>query len=107
MIDVTDLMDRVVSGNTVCEAMNALIQSPEWKAWRENPLTTGSKSGGSASSKRKGQIGPWMLKQIKDYYAEMAAMQFEMSGSKSSKQWLEDWELTVKQKSKTKRCLKL
>lgn len=97
MIDVTDLMDRVVSGNTVREAMNALIQSPEWEAWRKNPLTTWDpKVVDLPPSKRKGQIGPWMLKQIKDYYADMAAMQFEMSGSQSSMQWLQDWELSRK-----------
>ena len=87
-------MNQLVRGNTVREAYNALFNSPEWEAFRTNPMTTWDPSVVDLpSSEQRKRIGPALIQAIKEHYADMAAMQFELSGSEASKQWRKDVEL--------------
>ena len=91
--DYTKLIDDLVRGRTAREAMNALIQSSQWEKWRKEPLTTWDPEVlDLPPRKRRAQVGPWMLQQIKDFYADMATKEFEMSDSEAAKQWFKDGE---------------
>ena len=91
--DMTAFMDKIVSGRTVREALNALLTSKEWETWRTDPaLSWDPRIVDMPPTDRKNKIGPWMVKQIKDHYADMAAKEFQLSASKPAQQWREDKE---------------
>jgi len=100
--DLTDLMNRVVRGNTVREALNELFRSPEWAAWRANPLTTWDPSVRDLPpSQRNRKVGPFLVQAIKNHYTDMAGQQFELSGSGASNWWFEDKGRSLKTEAQT------
>ena len=87
-VDVTELLDRVVRGNTVREALNELINSPEYKEWNENPLMTWNPAlVDLPPQQRRRRIGPELVKMVIDHYADNAAREFDLSGSQASDDW--------------------
>ena len=90
---VNDLMDRVISGNTVREALNALFKSKEWEQWRTDPETTWDpRVVDMPREMQRNQIGPWLVKQIINHYTDMAGKEFQMSDSAAAQQWRQDKE---------------
>lgn len=90
-VDVTELLDRVVRGNTAREALNELFKSDEWKEWKANPLTTWDPAiVDLPPQERSKRIGPFLTKAVIDHYTDNAAREFELSGSQAAEQWKKD-----------------
>ncbi len=81
-VDMTDLLDQATQGRTVYEAINFLIQHPQWKKWDSNPMTTTDPRVKDMPAKAyREQPGPWLIDHIKQYYAQLAEEQMERSES--------------------------
>ena len=90
-VDVTELLNRFVAGNTQREALNALFNSDEWKGWNEDPATTwNSRLVDLPPQQRSKRIGPFLVKEIQDFYGDNAAREWELRGSEAAQQWAED-----------------
>ena len=81
-VDLTDLLDRTTNGKTYYEAVNYVINSPQYKKWEANPATTTDpRVKDMPSSVYRQQPGPWVLAQIREYYAALARERMETSDS--------------------------
>lgn len=81
-VDMTSLLDRATNGRTQYEATNYVLNSREWKKWDANPATTTDpRVRDMPLDLRRQQPGAWVLKQIKDYYAQLATEAMNRSDS--------------------------
>ena len=80
--DMTNLLDQATQGRTVYEAINFVLQHPEWKKWDANPMTTTDpRVKDMPAEAYREQPGPWLIDHIKQYYATLAEEQMNRSDS--------------------------
>jgi hypothetical protein len=84
-VDLSDLLDRATNGKTLFEASNYVINSSEFKRWEANPATTTDpRVKDMPATAYREQPGPWVLAQLRDYYAALARERMETSDSKAA-----------------------
>ena len=92
-VNMSAFMERLTSGRTLREALNELRTSKAWAAWDSNPqTTTNPRVNDRPRSIIQRQPGPWLVKQIHNYYEELALMNLRIdpNPSESNKQWRRD-----------------
>lgn len=93
MVDLTRLVDEATQGRTVREALDYVLESPQWSNWDADPrYTTNPKVRDMTKEMRRNQPGPFVLQKIKDYYADLAESAFMESGTPAAQQVMQDVE---------------
>jgi len=90
-VDMTKLMDQAVQGRTVREAIQFVLDSPQWRKWDAHPLfTTDQRVKDRPKSVIQRQPGPFLVKKLKEYYSQLAEQKMEDSNSPAAQQWRDD-----------------
>ena len=93
MVDLTRLVDEATQGRTVREALDYVLESPQWSNWDADPrYTTNPRVRDMTKEMRRNQPGPTVLQKIKDYYANLAESAFMDSGTPAAMQVIQDAE---------------
>jgi hypothetical protein len=81
-------VQRSIRGKTVYQALNTLINSPEYKALQANPITSSNPEVRDLPPEaRRQQPGPWMINAIKSYYELRAVGQLEASDTPQAREF--------------------
>tara|TARA_R100000664_G_C2759194_1_gene148736 strand:- start:41 stop:3556 length:3516 start_codon:yes stop_codon:yes gene_type:complete len=97
-VDVTRFVDAAVSGRTLREALNWVLQSEEWADLEADPKrTTNTRITDRTPKQIKGLLGPWMLQQITEFYEDKAISKIKTAKDFKWPQYEEDakrWKTT-------------
>jgi hypothetical protein len=90
-VDLTRLVDQAVQGRTVREALQFVLDSPQWRKWDSHPTyTTDTRVNDRPKGVIQNQPGPFLIRKIKEYYANLAQQKMEESNSPAAEQWRTD-----------------
>jgi hypothetical protein len=85
---LVNVVQRSIQGRTVYQALNHLINSPEYKALQANPITSSNPEvRDMPPAARLQQPGPWLIKAVKDYYETRGIQKLEGSNTAPAREY--------------------